>query len=87
MIKIGELLIKLWSLRSCFPILPSGALAPQGIKGAVKRDVSKIVVPSSDVPAEVEFLHMRIERHVVSAIKMWKVGTTYRCLVKSGNNL
>ena len=41
MIKIGELLRKLWSLRSCFLILPPGALAPQGIKGAVKRDVSK----------------------------------------------
>ena len=31
----------LWSLRSCFLILPPGALAPQGIKGAVKRNVSK----------------------------------------------
>ena len=41
MIKIGELLRKLLSLRSCFLILPPGALAPQGIKGAVKRDVSK----------------------------------------------
>ena len=41
MIKIGELLRKLWSLRSCFLILPPVALAPQGIKCAVKRDVSK----------------------------------------------
>ena len=41
MIKIGELLRKLWSLRSCFLILPLGALAPQGIKGVVRRDVSK----------------------------------------------
>ena len=41
MIKIGELLRKLWSLRSCFLILPPGALSPQGIKGAVMRDVSK----------------------------------------------
>ena len=41
MIKIGELLRKLWSLRSCFLILPPGAFTPQGIKGAVKRDVSK----------------------------------------------
>ena len=41
MIKIGELLRKLWSLRSCFLILPPGALAPQGIKCAMKRDVSK----------------------------------------------
>ena len=40
-IKICELLRKLWSLRSCFLILPPGALAPQGIEGAVKRDVSK----------------------------------------------
>ena len=40
-IKIGELLRKLWSLRSCFLILPPGPLAPQGIKGAVKCDVSK----------------------------------------------
>ena len=41
MIKIGELLRKLWSLRSCFNILPPGALTPQGIEGAMKRDVSK----------------------------------------------
>ena len=41
MIKIGELLRKLWSLRSCFLILPPGALTPQGIEGATKRDVSK----------------------------------------------
>ena len=41
MIKIGELLRKLWYLRSCFNILPPGALTPQGIKGAMKRDVSK----------------------------------------------
>ena len=40
MIKIGELLRKLWSLRSCFLILPPGALTPQGIEGAMKRDVS-----------------------------------------------
>ena len=39
--KIGELLRKLWSLRCCFLILPPGALTPQGIKGAMKRDVSK----------------------------------------------
>ena len=41
MIKIGELLRKLWSLRSCFLILPSGALTSQGMEGAMKRDVSK----------------------------------------------
>ena len=41
MIKIGELLRKLWSLRSCFHILSPGALTPQGIEGAMKRDVSK----------------------------------------------
>ena len=41
MIKIGEWLRKLWSLRSFFLILPPGALTPQGIKGAVKRDGSK----------------------------------------------
>ena len=41
MIKIGELLRKLWFLRSCFLILPPGALTPQGIEGATKRDVSK----------------------------------------------
>ena len=40
-IKIGELLRKSWSLRSCFLILPPGALNPQGIDGAAKRDVSK----------------------------------------------
>ena len=32
---------KLWSLRSCLLILPPGALTPQGIEGAIKRDVSK----------------------------------------------
>ena len=41
MIITGELLRTLWSLRSCYLILPPGALAPQGIKGVVKRDVSK----------------------------------------------
>ena len=41
MIKIGELLRKLWSSRGCFNILPPGALTPQGIEGAMKRDVSK----------------------------------------------
>ena len=41
MIKIGELFRKLCSLRSCFNILPPGALTPQGIGGAMKRDVSK----------------------------------------------
>ena len=41
LIKIGELLRKLWSLRSCFNILPPGALTPQGIEGAMKRDMSK----------------------------------------------
>ena len=41
MIKIGVLLRKLWSLRSCFNILPPGALTPQGIEGAMKHDVSK----------------------------------------------
>ena len=41
MLKIGELLRKLWSLRSCFLILPPGALTPQGIEGAIKRDMSK----------------------------------------------
>ena len=40
-IKNGELLSKLWSLRSCFLILPPGALTPQGIEGAMERDVSK----------------------------------------------
>ena len=41
MVKIGELLRKFRSLRSCFHILPPGALTPQGIEGAMKRDVSK----------------------------------------------
>ena len=41
MIKICELLRKLWSLGSCFLILPPGALTPQGIEGAMKRDLSK----------------------------------------------
>ena len=35
MIKIGELLRKLWSLRSCFLILPPRALTPQGIEDAM----------------------------------------------------
>ena len=33
---IGELLRKLWSLRSSFLILPPGALTPQGIDNAMK---------------------------------------------------
>ena len=41
MIKIGQLLRKLWSFRSCFLILPPGTLIPQGIEGATKRDMSK----------------------------------------------
>ena len=41
MIKIGELLRKLWASGSCFIILPPRALTPQGIEGAMKRDVSK----------------------------------------------
>ena len=41
MVKIGELLRKLRSLRNCFHILPPGALTPQGIEGAMKRDMSK----------------------------------------------
>ena len=41
MIKIGELLRKLWSLRSWFLILAPEALTPRGIEGAMKRDVSK----------------------------------------------
>ena len=63
MIKIGELLRKLWSLRSCFNILPPRALTPQGIEGAMKRDVSKHWCTLSDVPAEVDLLRMRVERH------------------------
>ena len=39
MTKIDER--RLWSLRSCFLILPPGALTPQGIEGAMKRDVSR----------------------------------------------
>ena len=41
MIKICELLWKLWSFRSCFLILPPGALTLQCIEGVMKRDVSK----------------------------------------------
>ena len=41
MVKIGELLRKLRSLRSCFRILPPGAFTPQGIEGAMKHDMSK----------------------------------------------
>ena len=63
MITIGELLRKLWSLRSCFLILPPGALLPMGLKMRWSMMWANIGVPSSDVPAEVELLHMRIERH------------------------
>ena len=45
-----------------FKKLP-GALTPQGIEDAMKRDVSKHWCTSSDVPAEVDLLHMGIERH------------------------
>ena len=60
-----ELLRKLRSSRSCLLILPPGALTPQGIEGAMKRDVTNISVPSSDVPAEVDLLQIRLERHAV----------------------
>ena len=40
-IERSELSRKLWSLRSCYLISPPGALTPQGIEGAMKRDVSK----------------------------------------------
>ena len=63
MIKIGELLRKLWSLWSCFLILPPGTLTPQGLKVRWSVTWANIGVPSIDVPAEVELLHMRIERH------------------------
>ena len=62
-IKIGELLRKLWSLRSRFPILPPGALTPRGLKVRWSVTWANIGVPSSDVPARVDLLHMRIERH------------------------
>ena len=39
--KNRALLRKLWSLRSYLLILPPWALTPQGIGGAMKRDVSK----------------------------------------------
>ena len=64
MIKIGELLRKLWSLRSCSLILPPGDLLPWGLKVRWGVTWANIGVPYSDVPAEVELLHMRIERHV-----------------------
>ena len=68
MIKIGELLRKLWFLVSCFNILPPGPLTPQGLKVRWSVTWANIGVPSSDVPAEVDLLHMRIERHAVTYI-------------------
>ena len=62
--KNRRLLRKLWSLRSCFLILPPGALLPRGLKVRWSVTWANIGVPSSDVPAEVDLLHMRIERHV-----------------------
>ena len=61
-IKIGELLRKLWSLRSCFNILPPGAL-PRGLKVRWSVTWANIGVPSKEVAAEVDLLHMRIERY------------------------
>ena len=61
--KIGELLRKFWSLRSCFLILLPGALTPRGLKVRWSVTWANIGVPSSDVPAEVDLLHMRIEHH------------------------
>ena len=40
-IKMGELLRKFWSSRSCFLILPPGALTPQGSEGTMKPEVRK----------------------------------------------
>ena len=72
MIKIGELLTKLWSLRSCFNILPPGALLPRGLKVRWSVTWANIGVPSSDVPAEVDLLHTRIERHATNKNKTIK---------------
>ena len=55
MVKIGE---------SCFNILPPGALTPQGIEGAMKRDVSKHWCIQW-FASRGWFIAVRIERHVV----------------------
>ena len=41
-----------------------GHLLPRGLKVRWSVVWVNICVPSSDVPAEVDLLHMRIERHV-----------------------
>ena len=40
-----------------------GHLLPMGLKVRWSVTWANIVVPSSDVPAEVDLLYMRIERH------------------------
>ena len=67
MTKIGELSRKLWSLRSCFLILPPGHLLPRVLKVRWSVMWANIGVPSSVVPAEVDLLHMRIGRHAGDA--------------------
>ena len=94
-IEIGELLGKLRSLRSCFHILPPGALTPQGIEGAMKRDVSKHWCTLQWCASRVDLLHMRIERHVYSIfynIKCYLIDlynyncTIIDCYVCNNNN-
>ena len=63
MIEIGELLRKLWSSRSCFLSCYQGHLLPRGLKVQWSVTWANIGVPSSDVPAEVDLLHIRIELH------------------------
>ena len=101
MIKIGESLRKLWSWRSCFLILPpEGHLLPRGLKVQWSVTWANIGVPSSDVPAEVELLHMRIELREACAQPMRDFVTKQRrlslagrkpgispvCIIRTGNS-
>ena len=86
MIKIGEVLRKLCSLRSCFLVLPPGALAPSGLNVRWSVMWANIGVPSSHVPAEVELLHMRIERHAVERCNTPKFLLRYHGVIMSVSN-
>ena len=58
MVKIGELLRK-YGFKKLLPILPPGALTPQGIEGAMKRDVSKHWC-TLQWCASIDILHMEL---------------------------
>ena len=64
MIKNRWIIKKVMVLKKLLPQLATrGTYSPGGQKVRWSVTWAKIGVPSSEVPAEVDLLHMRIERH------------------------